>query len=256
MKSYQQTTDLLDTLKLKGIASHLDELITDAERQKHSYISFVNALFQAEITDRRLRRLRRNLSAAHFPIEKRLEQFEFGKVTGIGKSEVANLAECGWIDRRENLLFFGPPGVGKTHLAIGLGLTAIDRGYTVCFERVNSLMRLLKTAPIQRSSEFRLRRILRSSLLIIDEIGYTPIDRKEANHFFGLVSELYEKSSIVITSNKSFDDWAEMLGDEVMTTAMLDRLLHHAQIFTLDGDSYRLKDKTKNKEETDPPKHP
>ena len=249
MRSTKRTMELLQALKLRGVSAHLDELITDAERQKQSYISFVNGFLQAEITDRQSRRLRRNLSAAHFPIEKRLEQFHFGRVRGIGKSEVANLSDCGWVDRRENLLFFGPPGVGKTHLAIGLGLNAIDRGYTVCFERVNGLMKLLKTAAVQRSSEFRLRRILKSNLLIIDEIGYTPIDRKEANHFFSLISELYEKSAIVITSNKSFDGWAEMLGDEVMTTALLDRLLHHTQIFTLDGESYRLSDT--GKEEPD-----
>ena len=113
-------------------------------------------------------------------------------------------------------------------------------------------MRLLKTAAIQRTSDFRIRKILKSNLLIIDEIGYTPIERKEANLFFNLVSELYEKSSVVITSNKSFADWAEMLGDEIMTTAMLDRLLHHAQVFNLDGDSYRLKDKPRKKKEERP----
>ena len=138
---------------------------------------------------------------------------------------------------------------GKTHLAISFGLAAVEKGYTVCFERVTNLMKLLKTAGIQRSSDFRIRKIMKSSLLVIDEIGYTPIEKKEANLFFNLVSELYEKSSIIITSNKSFENWAEMLGDEIMTTAMLDRLLHHAQIFNLDGDSYRLKDKPTNKEE-------
>ena len=250
MKAYSTTIELLETLKLKGVKAHLDELVTDAERQKTSYLSFLNTLFETEITDRRQRRLRRNLSAAHFPTEKRVDEFEFGRVNGIGKSEVVNLLDCHWLDRRENLLFFGPPGVGKTHLAIGLGLEAIDKGYTVCFERVTNLMKLLKTAPVQRAADFRLRRIMKSNLFIIDEIGYTPIDRKEANLFFSLISELYEATSIIITSNKSFDAWAEMLGDQVMTTAMLDRLLHHARIFTLDGESYRLQHTTK-KEETD-----
>ena len=126
-------------------------------------------------------------------------------------------------------------------MAIALGYEAIGKGYTVCFERISSLIRILKTAEIQRASDFRLRKILKSRLLIIDEIGYTPIEKREANLFFNLVSEMYEKQSIIITSNKSFTAWAEMMGDEVMTTALLDRLLHHAKIFSLEGDSYRLK---------------
>lgn len=249
MKAYEATIGALKTLNLRGVTDELDALVTDAERQKSSYISFLNALLETEIIDRRLRRLRRNLSAAHFLLEKHIEDFEFSRVKGIGKSEAANLLDCGWIDRRENLLFFGPPGIGKTHLAISFGLAAVDKGYTVCFERVTNLMKLLKTAGIQRTSDFRIRKIMKSNMLIIDEIGYTPIEKKEANLFFNLISELYEKSSIVITSNKSFADWAEMLGDQIMTTAMLDRLLHHAQIFNLDGSSYRLKDKSKPKEE-------
>jgi len=111
----------------------------------------------------------------------------------------------------------------------------------VCFERVTNLIRLLKTAEVQKASEHRVRRIMKSDLVIIDEIGYTPIEKREANLFFNLISELYEKASVIVTSNKSFDAWAEMMGDTIMTTALLDRLLHHAKVFNLDGDSFRIK---------------
>lgn len=246
MKAYEKTIEMAQVLKLKGIITHMDELVSDAERQKHSHMTFLNSLLHAEIKDRQNRRLRRNLTAAHFPVEKHFQVFEFGKIKGIGKSEAVSLLDCRWIDKHENLLFFGPPGIGKTHLAISLGLNAVEKGYTVCFERVTNLMKLLKTAHIQRQADFRIKKILKANVFIIDEIGYTPIDKKEANLFFNLVSELYEKASIVITSNKGFDNWAEMLGDEVMTTALLDRLLHHAQIFNLNGESYRLSKNNKN----------
>ena len=125
-------------------------------------------------------------------------------------------------------------------LAFGLGVAVIEKGYRVNFERITNLIKLLKTAEIQRSSQYRLRRIIKSNLVIIDEIGYTPIEKREANLFFNLISDLYERVSVVITSNKSFESWAEMMGDEVLTTALLDRLLHHARIFNLTGESYRI----------------
>jgi len=240
MKMYEQTVDLLSSLKLRGILSGLDEEINEAETQRVSYLSFLNSLLRVEIGDRRDRRLRRNMTAAHFPVEKRLEEFEFGRVKGITKSEISQLLDFRWIDNHENLLWFGPPGIGKSHMSIALGIKAIEAGYTVCFERIINLIKLLKTAQIQRTSGFRVNRIMRADVVIIDEIGYTPIERREANLFFSLISELYEKSSIIITSNKGFDSWAEMLGDEVMTTALLDRLLHHAKVYNLDGESYRL----------------
>ena len=184
---------------------------------------------------------------AHFLLIKRIDHFDFGRVKGIGKSEVVNLLDCHWIDKQENVLFFGPPGIGKTHLSIALGVVAVEKGYKVCFERITNLIKLLKTAEIQKSSEYRIKRIMKSDLIIIDEIGYTPIEKREANLFFNLISETYEKASIIVTSNKSFESWAEMMGDSVMTAAMLDRLLHHARLFTLDGESYRIKNQ--NKEE-------
>ena len=245
MKAYEQTLSFLNTLSLKGIVKSLDEMINDAEIRKDSYITFLNKIFTTEISYRVKRRVERNMTAAHFPIIKKIDLFDFGRVKGIGKSEVANLLDCRWIDNQENLLWFGPPGVGKTHLSLALGVNAVEKGYKVCFERITNLIKLLKTAEIQKTSEYRIRRIMKSDLIIIDEIGYATIEKREANLFFNLISETYEKVSLIVTSNKSFDSWAEMMGDPVMTTALLDRLLHHARVFTLDGESYRIKNQNK-----------
>jgi len=245
MKAFEQTLSFLNTLNLKGVANSLDEVINDAEIRKASYITLLNTVFTAEISYRVKRRVERNMVAAHFPVVKRISDFDFGRVKGIGKSEAINLLDCRWIDNKENLLFFGPPGIGKTHLAIAFGVAAVEKGYKVCFERIANLIKLLKTAEIQKTSEYRIKRIMKSSLVTIDEIGYTPIEKREANLFFNMISEMYEKLSIIVTSNKSFDAWAEMMGDSVMTTALLDRLLHHARIFTLDGESYRIKNQNK-----------
>ena len=247
MSGYEQTKALLESLKLRGAASKLEVLLEAAEKEGMSFAGFLRATLESEIADRAERRLKRNLAAAHLPVEKKLEEFEFKRVSGITRQQVVNLLELRWIDLHENLIFLGPPGLGKTHLAITVSLGALHAGYTVCFERMSNLVRLLKSSELQRSSAFRMNRILRSHVLVIDEIGYTPIDRREANLFFNLISELYERASIIITSNKGFEEWAEMMGDGVMTTAMLDRLLHHVHVYSMNGESYRVA-KSTNKE--------
>ena len=240
MKAYKNILELLELLKLKGMVKSLDEIVNEAEARRLSYLSLLHTLLQAEIAYRAERRFQRNMAAAHFPVPKTLDAFEFGRVKGITKADIAQLLDFRWLDNHENLLMFGPPGLGKTHVSIALGMKAIEQGYTVCFEKIVNLIKLLKTQEIQRTAGFRINRILRSDLLIIDEIGYTPIEKREANLFFNLISEMYEKQSVIITSNKSFSIWAEMMGDEIMTTALLDRLLHHSRVFNLDGDSYRI----------------
>jgi DNA replication protein DnaC len=240
MKAYEEALQGLKSLFLKGMVKVFDEAVQESENEKCSYISFLNRLLNAETAYRVEKRYLRNLAGAHFPVKKNIDGFEFGKAKGITKMEVSQLLEFNWVDNKQNVLFFGPPGIGKTHLVIGIGMKAVEKGYVVCFERMTNLIKLLKTGEVQRSAVFRLNRILKSQLVIIDEIGYSPIEKKEANLFFNLISELYEKTSIMITSNKSFNEWAEMMGDPIMTTALLDRLLHHSKIFNLSGESYRI----------------
>lgn len=246
MSVASESVRTLQSLHLRGAAANLETLLDRAQGEEMTFQTFLDALVSAEVSDRSERKLKRNLAMAHFPVVKRLEDFKFARVKGITKRAIDELAECSWIDRHENLLFFGPPGLGKTHLAITLGYAAVKKGFSVCFERMTSLMQVLSRSEISRSAQFRLSRLTKSNLVIIDEIGYTPISRQEANLFFTFVSDLYERSSIVVTSNKGFDTWAELLGDEVMTTALLDRLMHHAKIFSLSGESYRI---TSRKEE-------
>ena len=234
---------LLETFSLKHTAKQLADLLEKAETVEISYRQFLLGLLETEVKGRNERRRARNYAGAHFPPNpKPLEEFDPAELeSGISESQIRQLKELTWLDTFGNIVLAGPPGLGKTMIAVGLGLEAINCGYTVCFERMANLVKILDGAETERKAGFRLKNIRKSQMIIIDEIGYTPITRIQANSFFTFISDTYETTSIVFTTNKEIIDWAEMMGDPVLTTALLDRILHHAKCFSLKGESYRLK---------------
>ena len=180
------------------------------------------------------------LSQARLPAFKSFDEFDTQFQKGVTRKQLDLLAKLEWIDGLYNLILIGPPGTGKTHTALAIGNKAVKDGYNVAFHTMDGLVHILKTREISQKSQARLRWIKKCQLQIIDEMGYLPVSRSEANLFFSLISELYENTSVVITSNKGFEGWAEILGDAVLATALLDRLTHRCQILNFTDESYRL----------------
>lgn len=242
--TYLQVQENLERLKLTTVASALDRLAEEAAGAQWSYTEFLGKLLEEEMAARQERRLTAKQRLAHFPWVKTLDQFDFEFQPGLDEKKVRELATLRFVEQAEVVVISGPPGVGKTHLGVGLGMEAVRVGYSVYFI---TLSELADQVPRDRTDPRwmeRLRVLSHPSLLIVDEIGYVPLDATVSYFVFSLVCRRYEKGAMIWTSNKGFSEWASVFaGDEVVTAAILDRLLHHGSVINIRGRSYRLRDK-------------
>ena len=243
MIALEQARQYMEGLGLTTAVEILDGTLDAAASKQLPYPDMLAALLGVEVAARRERYLTTRTRLAHLPFHRTLEQFDFSFQPSIDERQVKELAALAFVAEATNLLLLGPPGVGKTHLAVALALRSIENGYGAYFVCAYDLMEDLRKARTEHRLDRRMRVYLAPKVLIVDEFGIWPYDRESATAFFSLVSARYERGSIILTSNKGFAEWGEMLGDTVIATAILDRLLHHSHVLNIRGESYRLKDK-------------
>ncbi|TRM11403.1 ATP-binding protein [Lentibacillus cibarius] len=239
--SVENLQQQLKRLKLSEISQTLPAFLREAETHSWTYQEFLRELLTYEEKRREEKTIEKHLKWAKFPYQKTLDDFDIQELPSLSERQLRQLTELNWLEESFNLIFLGPPGVGKTHIAIGLGLEAIYKGQRVSFISMGELVPLLKTEEFLRKSQLKMKRIREADLVIIDDLMYMAMDQNEANLFFHLINHLYERSSIILTSNKGPEAWGGLLGDQGITTAILDRLLHRSEIIHFEGESHRIK---------------
>jgi DNA replication protein DnaC len=237
--------ELLRTLKLRAILAVYAEITERAAKNNLQYEEYLIPLLEEEVKRRQEASIKAKVAKAKFPFIKTMEEFDFSFQPGLSEKKVINLASLQFIDKQENIIFLGPPGVGKTHLSVGLGVKACMARYRVLFTSAQKLIEELVIASKDGSLMEKLLFYSRLNLLVIDELGYMPVTREQANLLFQLISMRYERGSTILTSNYVFDEWGRIFDDHVVASAIIDRLVHHAHIFPINGSSWRIKDKLK-----------
>jgi DNA replication protein DnaC len=246
MKANTKTQAIMDyasQLKLSGIHDTLEEIITDANQQKSSYADFALSLLKLEVDHRNKRDLERRQKTAWLPLKHDMEDYDHSFTNGVSRQQINQLRECMWLEQTYNLVLMGPSGVGKTYLAAGLCCDALKKGYKAYFRTMEQIMEMLKLKDITRSAGVEYKRLLKANLLVIDDIMLFALDKQQAVALFNFINHLHEKASFIVTTNKSPEEWVNLLDDEVVATALLDRILYHCEVIRLSGKSYRMENR-------------
>lgn len=240
MEKKQQIIDYCRRFKLSGVVAGLDPVIMEAETEQMSYIDYTLKFLNTEAIHREAKDLDRRTKAARLPLMHNLDQYDFTADNGLSKTQLNQLRELNWIEQLFNIILMGPSGTGKTYIAAGLCHDAIKRGYRAYFRTMDDIIQTLKMKDITRSANVEYKRLCKAQLVAIDDIMLFPVDKETAVSLFNFINQLFEKTSFVITTNKAPKQWAQMLDDEVLASALLDRLLFRCEVINLTGSSYRM----------------
>lgn len=239
----QTVKDYAIQLRLSGIQDQVEDLIRKANEEKCSYLDFFISLLETEINQRSQRDLERRIKAAKLPVNHNLDQYDYSFINGISKQQLSQLRECLWLEQNYNIVLMGPSGTGKTFIGAGLCYDALKTGYKAYFRTMEQINETLIMKDITRSALIEYNKLLKAHLLVIDDIMMFALEKKQAVQLFNFINYLHERASFIVTTNKSPEEWVKMLDDEVIATALLDRILYHCEVVRLSGKSYRLQNR-------------